>query len=181
MIMELEYNEDLDEYFIVVPESMLAKLEWEEGDMLEAMGVFKFDTTYSPMGFEEQMQIFNDNKSGKVGVGIFASLGSFLADNQDKDIILGHIDPKTLRPVRDPVRVLDENGKEIELYNLTKPGSIGDSKENTRTKGDNNSMVMTESVDNSKNKRERLAPVSLRQPPAFVVLETSAYLPRPVP
>jgi len=124
----------------------------EEGDMLEAMGVFKFDTTYSPMGFEEQMQIFNDNKSGKVGVGIFASLGSFLADNQDKDIILGHIDPKTLRPVRDPVRVLDENGKEIELYNLTKPGSIGDSKENTRTKGDNNSMVMTESVDNSKNK-----------------------------
>jgi bifunctional DNA-binding transcriptional regulator/antitoxin component of YhaV-PrlF toxin-antitoxin module len=35
MIMELEYNEDLDEYFIVIPESMLAKLDWEEGDMLE--------------------------------------------------------------------------------------------------------------------------------------------------
>ena len=54
--------------------------------MLEAMGLFKFDMTYTPMGFEEQMQIFNDNKSGKVGVGIFASLGSFLADNQDKTI-----------------------------------------------------------------------------------------------
>jgi hypothetical protein len=125
----------------------------EEGDMLEAMGLFKFDMTYSPMGFEEQMQIFNDNKSGKVGVGIFASLGSFLADNQDKTIILGHIDPKTLLSVPDPVRVLDENGKDIlELFNLTQPGSVGDTKEDTRTKGDNNSMVMTESVDNSKNK-----------------------------
>ena len=33
--MELEYNEDLDEYFIVVPESMLSNLEWEVGDMLD--------------------------------------------------------------------------------------------------------------------------------------------------
>lgn len=33
--VELEYNEDLDEYFIVVPESMLANLEWESGDMLD--------------------------------------------------------------------------------------------------------------------------------------------------
>ena len=124
----------------------------EEGDMLEAMGFFKFDMTYTPMGFEEQMQIFNDNKSGKVGVGIFASLGSFLADNQDKKIILGHIDPKTLVTVPDPVIVLDDNGNKLDLYNLTEPGSVGDTKEETRTKGDNNSMVMTESVDNAKNK-----------------------------
>lgn len=33
--VELEYNEDLDEYFIVVPESMIRKLDWEEGDMLD--------------------------------------------------------------------------------------------------------------------------------------------------
>jgi bifunctional DNA-binding transcriptional regulator/antitoxin component of YhaV-PrlF toxin-antitoxin module len=33
--MELEYNEDLDEYFIVIPESMLKRLDWEEGDMLD--------------------------------------------------------------------------------------------------------------------------------------------------
>lgn len=124
----------------------------EEGDMLEAMGFFKFDMTYTPMGFEEQMQIFNDNKSGKVGVGIFASLGSFLADNQDKKIILGHIDPKTLVEVPNPVIVLDDNGNKLDLYKLTEPGSIGDTKEDTRTKGDNNSMVMTESVDNAKNK-----------------------------
>jgi hypothetical protein len=35
MNMELEYNEDLDEYFIVVPESMLTKLDWQDGDMLD--------------------------------------------------------------------------------------------------------------------------------------------------
>jgi bifunctional DNA-binding transcriptional regulator/antitoxin component of YhaV-PrlF toxin-antitoxin module len=35
MNMELEYDEDLDEYFIVIPESMLRKLDWEEGDMLD--------------------------------------------------------------------------------------------------------------------------------------------------
>lgn len=35
MTMELEYNEELDEYFITVPESMIASLDWEEGDMLE--------------------------------------------------------------------------------------------------------------------------------------------------
>lgn len=33
--MELEYDPDLDEYFIVVPESMLQNLEWQEGDMLD--------------------------------------------------------------------------------------------------------------------------------------------------
>jgi hypothetical protein len=33
--MELEYNEDLDEHFIVIPESMLRRLDWEEGDMLD--------------------------------------------------------------------------------------------------------------------------------------------------
>lgn len=35
IIVELEYNEDLDEHFIVIPESMLRKLDWEEGDMLD--------------------------------------------------------------------------------------------------------------------------------------------------
>lgn len=33
--MELEYNEELDEYFITLPESLLNNLGWEEGDMLE--------------------------------------------------------------------------------------------------------------------------------------------------
>ena len=33
--MELEYNADLDEYFLVVPESTLRVLDWEDGDMLD--------------------------------------------------------------------------------------------------------------------------------------------------
>ena len=33
--MELEYDEELDEHYIVIPESILRKLDWEEGDMLE--------------------------------------------------------------------------------------------------------------------------------------------------
>lgn len=33
--VELEYNPDLDEYFIVIPESMLKRLDWEEGDLLD--------------------------------------------------------------------------------------------------------------------------------------------------
>jgi hypothetical protein len=35
MNMELEYDDELDEYFIVVPESMLRRLDWEDGDMLD--------------------------------------------------------------------------------------------------------------------------------------------------
>lgn len=35
MNMELEYNEDLDEFFIVIPESMLRKLDWQDGDLLD--------------------------------------------------------------------------------------------------------------------------------------------------
>ena len=35
MIVELEYNEDLDEHFITIPESMLRNLDWSEGDMLD--------------------------------------------------------------------------------------------------------------------------------------------------
>ncbi len=37
--VEIEYNEELDEYFITIPESMRDTLEWEEGDMLE----YEFD------------------------------------------------------------------------------------------------------------------------------------------
>lgn len=33
--MELEYNADLDEYFIIIPESIINKLNWEEEDFLD--------------------------------------------------------------------------------------------------------------------------------------------------
>lgn len=33
--LELEYNEDLDEYFIVIPDSMINRLDWQVGNMLD--------------------------------------------------------------------------------------------------------------------------------------------------
>lgn len=33
--VELEYNEELDEHFVIIPESMLRNLDWDEGDMLD--------------------------------------------------------------------------------------------------------------------------------------------------
>lgn len=45
--VELEYNDELDEFFIVVPESMINRLDWQAGDMLdydlddEVLRVFK--------------------------------------------------------------------------------------------------------------------------------------------
>ena len=33
--LEIEYNEETDEYFIKLSEEMLEDLFWEEGDMLE--------------------------------------------------------------------------------------------------------------------------------------------------
>lgn len=44
--MEVEYDPDLDQFFIVVPEKMIDNLGWEEGDMLE----YEFD--------EEVLRVF---------------------------------------------------------------------------------------------------------------------------
>lgn len=35
MIVEIEYDCDLDEHFIVIPESMMRNLDWQDGDMLD--------------------------------------------------------------------------------------------------------------------------------------------------
>ncbi len=35
ILVEIEYNEDLDEHFITIPESVLLKMGWEEGSMLD--------------------------------------------------------------------------------------------------------------------------------------------------
>lgn len=123
----------------------------EEAALLEKEGLIgTYSEDYVPMDFREQIQIFNDNKSGKVGTGVFASLGSFLADNQDKTITLGYVNNKGEK-VPAPVKVLDEDGNDLDLYKVTQAGSIG-SGDDLRTKGDNNSILLSESVDNAKNK-----------------------------
>lgn len=35
MKLEIEYNAELDEYFIVIPETILNRLGWEESDLIE--------------------------------------------------------------------------------------------------------------------------------------------------
>lgn len=35
MIVEIEYDSELDEHFITIPESMMRNLDWQDGDMLD--------------------------------------------------------------------------------------------------------------------------------------------------
>jgi hypothetical protein len=126
---------------------------------LEKLGLYDSDDSYLPMDPEEQIKIFNDNRSGKAGVGIFASLGSFLADNQDKQIVIARVDENE-EVVQDFIDVLDENNKVMSLTKITEAGETtvkqkdkkGNLEDSVRTKIDNNSILLSESVDNAKNK-----------------------------
>lgn len=33
--MEIEYNLETDEFYIVIPDSVMSKLNWDDGDLLE--------------------------------------------------------------------------------------------------------------------------------------------------
>jgi len=127
-----------------------------EAELLESIGLYDSDDSYIPMDVEEQIKIFNDNRSGKKGVGIFASLGSFLADNQDKELILARYDPQLKTLVPDFIEVLDSDNQVMELTKITEAGETivkeKDGTESVRTKIDNNSMCLSESLDNAKNK-----------------------------
>lgn len=131
----------------------------EEEKLLESIGLFDSDINYTPMDVEEQIQVFIDNKSGGVGTGVFANLGSFLGDNQDKTIELGKIGENGQKVIN-PITVLDDEGNKLDLYKITEYGSVEfERKEgdevflDKRTKADNNTMLLSESVDNAKNKK----------------------------
>jgi hypothetical protein len=118
----------------------------------------KTETHWSPLDAEYQMKVFNDNKGGKTGVAIFASLGSFLADNQDKGLFVGKVVYDKFggrHEVRNPIYVKDTDGKLLDLSEISKPGSTRidiNGKMEKRTKSDNNNVALNESVDNAKNK-----------------------------
>jgi hypothetical protein len=112
------------------------------------------DIHWSPLDAEYQIQVFNDNKGGKTGVSIFASLGAFLADNQDKRLFVGknEIDEKgNAVETRNPVFIRDKNGELMALSEISQTGSVN-TEHGLRTKSDNNNIAMNESVDNAKNK-----------------------------
>lgn len=148
----------------------------DEVSLLDSIGLYSTDLNIIPFDFENQMQVFNDNKGGKVGVGIFASLGSFLADNQDKDIMLGNVINDNGRNVVviNPISVLSKDGRVLELYKVTQQGQVGKGSAQ-RTKGDNNNIAMSEAVDNAKNKnmyRFNWHPKVLNAVAAFISLST---------
>lgn len=111
-----------------------------ESDVFEEAGLLEQNPNFLPMDLDSQIQTFIDNKSGKTGTGIFAQLITFLAENQNLSVSL-----------LIPIQVKNDKGEVLELDQITQPGSV-EVDGNKRTKTDNTSMLLTESVDNGKNK-----------------------------
>lgn len=103
-----------------------------------------------PLDYMTSINRFNDNRSGKVGVGVFANLISAQADFQDKILRLGAVKDNQEEP--NPIKIRLKKGKApINLYYLGKPGSSTSFLGETRSISDNINMMFTESVDNAKN------------------------------
>jgi ribA/ribD-fused uncharacterized protein len=126
--------------------------------LLEKYGISKNITSSLPLDFNTSTDRFNDNRSAKDGVAIFANYISAQADFQDKVITLGYTD-KEGEAILNGIQVkLDKNKPVTELLYLGKEGKseslTKDDKGKTlplRTIGDVVNMMMTESVDNVKN------------------------------
>jgi len=104
-----------------------------------------------PLDFTTSINRYIDNRSGKTGVSIFATLISAQADFQDKIINL------SFDGVPNPLQIkLSKNGKAINLEFI---GKLGKSKSflyepgkiEERSISDNLNIMFTESVDNAKN------------------------------
>jgi hypothetical protein len=126
----------------------------EVADELETLSFLnKSNTHWSPLDAEYQIEVFNDNKGGKTGVSIFAALGAFLADNQDKKLFVGeNVESETgTIEQRKPIYIKSPDGSILDLSEISMTGSV-DTAHGERTKSDNNNIAMNESVDNAKNK-----------------------------
>lgn len=121
-----------------------------ESDLFEENGLLEIPENYIPMDYESQIKSFIDNRSGKTGTGIFAQLISFLAEHQDKEVFLGKMSA-TGEKVITPVKLLKDDGTPLDLYKLTAEGK-SQTPFGQRNKTDNTSIMLTESVDNTKNK-----------------------------
>jgi hypothetical protein len=108
-------------------------------------GIVETPRNFMPFDYNTQLGIYLDNRSGKLGTGIFAQLLSFLSEHQDKNVgFTAGIEIKT------------DDGEIVELKSLTKAGSTtfknAKGETVTRTKTQNASVSLSESVDNAKNK-----------------------------
>ena len=108
-----------------------------------------------PLDFGTSIQRYNDNRSGKVGTGVFANYISAQADLQDKVLTLGYTYQG--EQVNNPIKV-EVNGKEVDLLYIGPRGfSMSQvlSIPKKRSIGDAINIQFSESVDNAKNQLMR--------------------------
>lgn len=134
-------------------------------------GIIDLPTNFFPFDYNTQINTFLDNRSGKLGTGIFAQLLSFLAEHQDKT---------TVGFNGAGITIVKDNGEQVNLNRLTAEGSTtfkSDSTYNTltRTKTQNVSASLNESLDNAKNKNLNVFNInSLSMAPAKLLLSLSS-------
>jgi len=129
-----------------------AKVAMRE-EQLEKYKVQGDPTINMPLDFNTSINRFNDNRSGKDGVSIFASLISAQADFQDKVLQLG----KEVEGEDTPDPIYIKIGNEVKSFEFI--GQTGESesflyepgKVPKRSVSDNLNIPFTESVDNAKN------------------------------
>ena len=101
-----------------------------------------------PLDFNTSINRFNDNRSGKDGVSIYANLISAQADFQDKPLQLGYVDEGKATP--DPIYI--KIGNEVVSFEyLGQTGTSVSFMDKKRSVSDNLNICFTESVDNAKN------------------------------
>ena len=123
----------------------------KEIEVFEKAGLLEDKVSALPMDFEAQIKTFLDNRSGKSGTGIFAQMISFLAEHQDKDIKLKSFLDNNDNPIQESVKFLKDNGEILKLFRFTAEGR-SETENGERSKTDNTSIFLSESVDNAKNK-----------------------------
>lgn len=115
-----------------------------------------------PLDFMTSIKRYNDNRSGKIGVSVFANFISAQADLQDKSVSLGYINEGG-EVIQSPLFIRAKRGdaKPLELLYLGKPAKsesfVEDENGNKikREVSENLNMMFTESVDNAKNQNLR--------------------------
>ena len=106
-----------------------------------------------PLDYGTSIRRFNDNRSAKDGVGIFATNISAQADFQDKVLTLGFMQDG--QEIMNPVQIrLKKGGETVDLLHIgqtAKSVSKIAGKTTERAISDNLNMMFSESVDNVKN------------------------------
>ena len=116
-------------------------------EQLKKYGLAGDVTVNLPLDYITSIERFIDNRSGKTGVGVFASLISAQADLQDKVIRLADEEG-----VSKPIKIkLTKNGKVIDLEFIGKLGESVSFLNKKRSISDNLNVMFSESVDNAKN------------------------------